>query len=801
MYQLQVVGDPNVSHPSIPSTFAEPPAFSPSNYVIAVNACWFVSLALSLSAAVGATMTRKWAVKHIKRTQLPWDTPAKQARTRATFSKETQGLYAIWGIDSLHFLLNFSITDFVFGALIYLFNVNRSVFNSVLGVLIYLAIGYTGFVLFKLPWGKKKIASRPSTKDSKVDALILERLLSTLNKDHDLETFFDTIPSFCNSKLSDLPLSFRVQMELQQALECFLDRTFLSCLVSESTRTGRLITCLNAAHAALGPSAVSGILDKILNGSWDEALQSVEVGHALRLWCYSTEHDLNVRRIVARIIPRVRRRDDRWTMLVKETFGISDHALRDYFSHGDSVLLSIVIQISRQANRAGPCKWTSGILSSLSKFDIHDTLPGLQHDFCTLWNEISQEARNKGSFSTHALILGEIRHLYIALHQFTDTSPTTFSASTPSLPYILDQQSSYPLCDITSHRPDSMTCVPVPLPTQPGDLLDNLPHRSTLDRGTALRLSEETNIITGLPLSPDSSIASQIGETSQAPTAAFPLQSVSPSSDSDGSPQGGVAAARLDATPAAKLTHPLESNVPQDPATPCVAPRADTRGILTNISRPDVPASATYDANPASISKSLLPASSTDFSVPGSPIPPHVLPLPNAVLFSLLNGTSPKGPPENDAQICLCPRRFVDDGNMYLANTVLQLLVYCSPFRELFGSLNLLLGQREGRVTDGGATPLVDATVKLLDEFEYKGKSPRAHQYLQQTTRSNVREDEDRRKEHDSEHSMYVYNAMREKTQFTTMSVRSRAHVVALVTDPCWPAMNRMPSSRMRLHF
>ena len=174
IYQLQVVSDPNVSHPSIPSTFAEPSAFSAPNYVIVVNACWFVSLALSLSAAVGATMTRKWAVKHIKRTRWPWDTPAKQARTRATFAKETQGLYAIWGIDSLHFLLNFSITDFVFGALIYLFNVNRSVFNSVLVVLIYLAIGYAGFILFKLPWGKKKIASKPSSKDSKVDALILE---------------------------------------------------------------------------------------------------------------------------------------------------------------------------------------------------------------------------------------------------------------------------------------------------------------------------------------------------------------------------------------------------------------------------------------------------------------------------------------------------------------------------------------------------------------------------------------------------------------------------------------------------
>ena len=715
-------------------------------------------------------MTRKWAVKHIKRTRWPWDTPAKRARTRAIFAKDKPGLYTIWGMDSLHVHLNLSILEFVFGASIYLFKVNRFVFNSMLWVLVYLAIAYVGFGLFKSSMGKKealKVASKPS---SKVDALILERLLFTLNKDHDLETFFDAIPGFCNSKSSDLPLSFRVQTELQQSLDCFLDRTFSSSLVSESVRTGRLITCLNAANGAPGPSAVSGILDKLFNGSWDEALQSVEVGHALRLWGHSRDHNLNVRRIVACIIPRVRRRDDRWTMLVKETFGVSDHILRDYLAHEDSVLLSILIHISRQANRAGPCQWTSGILSSLSKFDIRDTLPGLQHDFCTLWNEISQEARNQGSSSTPALILGEIRHLYIALHQDTDASPTTFSASTPILHFTLDQPSSYPFCDITSHRPDSTTCRPAPVPTQLGDSLDGSP-------GTALRLAEETSIITGLPSPPDPSTPSQIGETSQAPTATFPLPSVSPSLD--GSPQDGVITVQPDTTPAAKLAHPLESNVPQGPARPFVAPRADIA--------PALPASATYDASPASIARSLLPHTSTDISAPDTPLPPHVLPLPNAELLSLLSGTSPKGPPDNDAQTCLRPHRLVNDGthgNMYLANTLLQLLVYCSPFRELFSNLGRLLGQRKGGVTDSGATPLVDATVKFLDESTFKEKSAWTQQFLQLGAGSKVKEDEDGKEEDDGVQSTYVYDAMKEKRQFIIMRVRSYAHVVAFVTDP-----------------
>jgi ubiquitin carboxyl-terminal hydrolase 10 len=122
---------------------------------------------------------------------------------------------------------------------------------------------------------------------------------------------------------------------------------------------------------------------------------------------------------------------------------------------------------------------------------------------------------------------------------------------------------------------------------------------------------------------------------------------------------------------------------------------------------------------------------------------------------------------------------------MYLANTVLQLLVYCPPFRELFGDLGRLQGQRERGVTDGSVTPLVDATVKFLDELAYKEKPPWTHQHLQQVARSKAREDEDGKEEDDSVQSTYVYDAMKEKRQFIVMRVRSCAHVVALFTDPC----------------
>ena len=569
-------GNPNVSHPSI---LSKPPAFSPPTYAIWVNSLWLLSLVVSLSGAMMATIIRNWAVYYIEVTQWPWDTLAKRARIRAFFAEGKWGPDVIWGTGDEPIYLHFSLLLFIAGALIYLFNINRAVFYAVvwwvgcmtisyvratvavffephdllhtplspLALRIYLGISYAvSQICSHLPSihglrdntrrhyhelsnryskgflnGKRRaaeeIASKPS---SEIDALILERILPTLDDDRALETFFDAIPGFCNSKLSIAPLSFRVQLEIRQALDCFLDGTFCSNFVSESVRASRLITCLNAAHAALGPYAASGILDNIFKGRWDEALQSVEIGHALRLWSRNRDHGLNVQRIVACIIARAWLRDDHWIMLVREVFGVSDRVLRDCLPHGNSVLLSVLIHVFRQANRGG--SWTPGILSSLSKFDIQNTLPELQHDFCTLWAEISQEARSQGSYSIPAQILCEIHHLYIALHQGTDAAPTVFSPVSPST-YRFDSNLNhplqYPLCDNASHRPyltrltawapvtgsvvvPSLTQLnqsPAALPPNPSPIEND----HTPDERIAFQQAEKANVIAEPPLSTD----------------------------------------------------------------------------------------------------------------------------------------------------------------------------------------------------------------------------------------------------------------------------------------------------------
>jgi hypothetical protein len=522
-----------------------------------------------------AMMNRSWAVHYFETTRLPRYSPVKRARIRAFFTKGYPGPYTIWGTNNGYGDLHISVLLFIAGGLVYFFNINHATFYAVvwwvgykaktytyetvevffkphnlfhtplsqLALRIYLAISYVVFQVCScisplqglsdntrrhyydlsncyieagILVGKEKTADGITSEPSlEIDDLILERILLTLDEDHALEKFFDAIPGFCNSKLSVMPLSFLVRTKLRPALDGFLDRTFSSSLVSESVRATRLITCLNAAHAALEPGVVSQILGEIINGRRIEALQSVEIGHALRLWGHRRDHDLNIRQIIARIIAHAQRRDDRWTTLVKEAFGVPDGVLQDSLGHGDSVLLSTLIHVSRQANRTG--SWTSGILPSLSKFDICNTLPGLQSDFCALWNEVAQEARNQGSFSTPAIILREIGHLYISLHQSTDAAATASFTSTDSLDSILYQPSLYPLCDIASHRPDfkltrSMACVPVtnyrtvPSLTQPEQspaASPFLPSPIESDHNTASQQAEEANVIAEPPSSKD----------------------------------------------------------------------------------------------------------------------------------------------------------------------------------------------------------------------------------------------------------------------------------------------------------
>ena len=461
------------------------------------------------------TFEQRSAYQYLRLTQNKESSPVTRARFHAKYTNEygalvfSSGIYLLW--------LHLSLFLFAAGLLIYFFNINRTAFDAVvwwfaITIVLYMFATVTPFLDHDIMYdtqlssialrvylcvvsaiaqvfswmaplrdlstqakkhhrdlsdryrvgildGNARFLQESASKPSpQTDAEVVERILLVLDEDQAFETFFNAIPGFCGSKLVQ-PLHSTVTTKLRQSLHRFLDRTFSSPLVPESVKNDRFITCLNAAHSALGSIRASQILDDFFHQHRDEALKSVELGRSLISWGRSTDYSINpiVRRIVACIIAHAKDRDDRWTKLVKEAFDLPDGVIRDYVARGDSVLLAILNHVTRQVLRTGRSE--QEVLESLSQFDIHNTAAELRHDFCALWNEIVQEARNDGFGSTPTQILAGIRRLFVTLHRGTNAVPSQFPAPLDSIDdsdAILRWPPLYPSCDIPDHHPDSV---------------------------------------------------------------------------------------------------------------------------------------------------------------------------------------------------------------------------------------------------------------------------------------------------------------------------------------------------------
>lgn len=170
----------------------------------------------------------------------------------------------------------------------------------------------------------------------------------------------------------------------------------------------------------------------------------------------------------------------------------------------------------------------------------------------------------------------------------------------------------------------------------------------------------------------------------------------------------------------------------------------------------------------AKVSNALPTSSLVGFSIPAAPPPARVAPARQKELLSLLSGT----PPSATGAPRIRPRGLVNSGNMCFANAVLQLLVYSPPFWRLFTELGKLLREGDsGRRDEEGQTPLVDATIKFLKEFnppEEKRVNGRGKgEGKGKEVRLNDREEEDL----DAFMPSYVYDAMKEKKRFDNMRV------------------------------
>ena len=631
-----------------------------------------------------------------------------------------------------------------------------------------------------------KAEKRLSEKLSETDGRILGWTISALGDDDSLEKFFEAIPGFFESELvKDLKEHLPYDL-LRNSLAGFLGRTLSSKSIVYSVELHRLDIFTDTINLIGEDSVgVSSILETFLSQHWDLAPQTIEVAHTLARWCTNSDQRTvqHARCVVTKVLATVRERDDRWIELAVRITGLPERDLRDIAQTSiartrNNLLLATLIDLSRQAIHSDEWK----LVKSIAEFDIHDTLPRLQHDFCALWNEFVDQARIRGDpHSTPVRTLSLIRHLYITLHQGTEAAPTAFSAA-DSLDFIWLQPSQYPQCNIAGHLPE-------PTANTPSSPSRQFKQANITTRPRSLSEPSTPRNVTERPRSrSDPTTLGEVAESSnQAPIATLPILPSHTSAYSTHTSLASTVTPLQDIPLAATPSHLLEGTALQDIVASFGEPYIGK--VLSTASTPaptstlvPVPAptpnksSASSDAETAFASNRLLPrpaSSDVGFSIPASS-PSFGDPLfPNAEPLSIFSRTTPFPLTGNDTLPRLRARGLVNTGNICFANAVLQVIVRTPRFWNLFKELGDLKEQRGARGPDTGSgpTPLVDVTVRFLDEFMIKEEPPPAQQQPQPTSGRKLREYEDA-KEVDSFEPIYMYDAMKEKMQLKSLLVR-----------------------------
>ncbi|KAH9175646.1 hypothetical protein EDB89DRAFT_327725 [Lactarius sanguifluus] len=298
---------------------------------------------------------------------------------------------------------------------------------------------------------------------SGIDSRILLWTLQISDEDYELEQFFANIPDFCSSKVLDGPLvTLKTSNgeKMADAVVGLMARTLSSDLLPQSTKQRRIMTCNRAMTEASFP-VNRRTLERVLYNDWSGLLDSVEFGLLLKHARYRDPFvEYYSQCVVSVIIAKALEHDDRWFELATDQLGISKATLQYYLACGDSTLLANCVFICRRTMEDySEDGWNRDVYSRsktldlVSIFNVQETLPGLQHNFCDMWNELVRNTGNRRSRNLSIYILKHIRNVYCNLHQGTSAAPTAFSSTTCNRDSVLLFPQSYPLCTIARHHP------------------------------------------------------------------------------------------------------------------------------------------------------------------------------------------------------------------------------------------------------------------------------------------------------------------------------------------------------------
>jgi hypothetical protein len=456
-----------------------------------------------------ATSLQQWVRRYLQITQSAECSPHDRARLHQFFAKGKDKYRFHRVAEALPALVHLSLFLFFAGLVVYLFNTNHTAFTAVIcwvallsavygfitfmpfiwidspyyspltppawflftGVL-YIALGIPCRMMshFDVPrriwewvklqlqrthlgiWeeAKKAISKHPNDFDFSIFAWTL-----ALDEGDEQEKVFKSIPGFFKSDEVKLSLHCdHAQMRVEMAIRHVLRNTLSSSSLHESVKMRRLAACFNVASEVLAPDH-GNLIGDLIDMNRSGRLDAVAVVHSLRSWNEDSGGHFTpyVHGIVAVIVSSMQERNNSWAALARNHLGVQNTVFDDYKAHGDSVLLANFIHFTRNAKLSEP--FALEVVGSISNFDIRNTLPELQHDFCAMWNDLVQEIQNHNAYSRHVISLKDILHHYTTLHPGTEFAPIAFPESTADYENLLWHPSSYRLCNIPTHHSHS----------------------------------------------------------------------------------------------------------------------------------------------------------------------------------------------------------------------------------------------------------------------------------------------------------------------------------------------------------
>jgi Family of unknown function (DUF6535) len=472
-----LLADGNVSRSAIS---VEPPRSPPPKYVIWVNSLWFLSLNMSLTSAMLATMLQQWARRYIQITEKPHYTPHYGARVRAFFTRGLERLHFSWAAEAIPLLIHMSLILFFTGLLIYLYNIHHTVFWAaacwiVLSAVVYLVITIMPVVwvdspyysplsalvfrvyaalLFSLSFVDRfrilatkysfrkgfsksieNMAIEEVTKISesgKIDEFILKWTFDahSMASPRKLDQFFSYIYDFSNSKLIDHPLNVLNKLDFREFCSAWMAsmrRTFSLTSLSDPRKMGQFKANLKVADAIYGSAPSDSKMGLLAKTSLVDILADV---------------------------PR-QKRDDSWFDLAADQMDKTKEDIRRYANSewdSDNVLLATRIHMAHSISKSPPDKQDVATFAAertlqverLSQFEIQNASPELRHEFCSLWNEIVPRAQASGDGSIPHFVIHRLRPLYDDLHRGTEYAQAQ--------PFDEFKASSYCSCGDPRHR-------------------------------------------------------------------------------------------------------------------------------------------------------------------------------------------------------------------------------------------------------------------------------------------------------------------------------------------------------------